>query len=68
MKHQFASCISIESIDPVLHNPLQAVELLQSREHGTFLIRYSAKNKQYALSIKCGSEVGHCLIYRYGAM
>ena len=52
----------------MLHNPLQAVELLQSREHGTFLIRYSAKNKQYALSIKCGSEVGHCLIYRYGAM
>jgi len=41
----------------------KAVELLQSREHGTFLIRYSAKNKQYALSIKCGSEVGHCLIY-----
>jgi len=42
----------------------RAVELLQSKEHGTFLIRWSAKNKQHALSIKCGSEVGHCLIYK----
>lgn len=42
----------------------RAVELLQSKEHGTFLIRWSAKNKQHALSIKCGNEVGHCLIFK----
>ena len=40
----------------------RAVELLQSKEHGTFLIRWSSKNKKHALSIKCGNEVGHCLI------
>ena len=42
----------------------RAVELLQSKEHGTFLIRWSSKNKQHALSIKCGNEVGHCLIFK----
>lgn len=41
----------------------KAEEMLQNKDHGTFLIRWSAKNQQYALSIKCGSEVGHCLIY-----
>ena len=55
-------------ISPTLtNNPphhLQAEEMLQSRDHGTFLIRWSAKNQQYALSIKCGSEVGHCLIFK----
>ena len=37
--------------------------MLQSREHGTFLIRWSSGKQQYALSIKCGNEVGHCLIF-----
>ena len=39
--------------------------MLQTREHGTFLIRWSSGKQQYALSIKCGNEVGHCLIFRY---
>lgn len=41
---------------------VKAEEMLQHKEHGTFLIRWSAKNQQYALSIKCNNEVGHCLI------
>ena len=43
----------------------QAVDMLQHKEHGTFLIRWSSGKQQYALSIKCGNEVGHCLIFRY---
>ena len=42
--------------------------MLQSREHGTFLIRWSSGKQQYALSIKCGNEVGHCLIFRFVEM
>ena len=41
---------------------VKAEEMLISRDHGTFLIRWSAKQQKYALSIKCGNEVGHCLI------
>ena len=41
---------------------VKAEEMLISRDHGTFLIRWSAKQGKYALSIKCGNEVGHCLI------
>jgi len=41
---------------------VKAEEMLISRDHGTFLIRWSAKHQKYALSIKCGNEVGHCLI------
>eukprot|EP00092_Neocalanus_flemingeri_P025498 GFUD01027646.1.p1 GENE.GFUD01027646.1~~GFUD01027646.1.p1 ORF type:complete len:436 (+),score=135.05 GFUD01027646.1:91-1398(+) len=41
----------------------KAVEMLQHKEHGTFLIRWSSGKQQYALSIKCGNEVGHCLIF-----
>jgi len=43
---------------------VKAEEMLQNKDHGTFLIRWSAKNQQYALSIKCGNEVGHCLILK----
>lgn len=42
----------------------RAEALLIDRVHGTFLIRWSSKSGQYALSIKCGNEVGHCLVFR----
>jgi len=42
---------------------LTAEKMLIDQVHGTFLIRWSQGKEQYALSIKCGSEVGHCLIY-----
>jgi len=41
-----------------------AESMLIHQVHGTFLIRWSTRSEQYALSIKCGNEVGHCLIYR----
>jgi phosphoinositide-3-kinase regulatory subunit len=41
-----------------------AEAMLINQVHGTFLIRWSAGKSQHALSIKCGNEVGHCLIYR----
>merc|ERR1719219_585891 len=41
-----------------------AEAMLINQVHGTFLIRWSAGKGQHALSIKCGNEVGHCLIYR----
>ena len=40
----------------------QAEDMLMSRHHGTFLIRKSKGSQQYALSIKCGSNVDHCRI------
>jgi len=40
-----------------------AEKLLINQVHGTFLIRWSQGKEQYALSIKCGNEVGHCLIF-----
>jgi len=40
-----------------------AEAMLGGQIHGTFLIRWSTSKGQYALSIKCGNEVGHCLIY-----
>jgi len=40
----------------------KANQVLAGQVHGTFLIRWSQKNEKYALSIKCGNEVGHCLI------
>ena len=42
----------------------KAEEMLQNKDHGTFLIRWSAKMQQYALSIKFHSEVYHCLIHK----
>jgi len=41
-----------------------AEAMLINQVHGTFLVRWSAGKSQHALSIKCGNEVGHCLIYR----
>jgi len=41
----------------------KAEEMLQNKDHGTFLIRWSNKMQQYALSIKFHSEVAHCLIH-----
>jgi len=40
-----------------------AEKMLIDQVHGTFLIRWSQVRQQYALSIKCDNEVGHCLIY-----
>lgn len=40
-----------------------AEKLLINQVHGTFLIRWSQGKEQYALSIKCGNDVGHCLIF-----
>jgi len=41
----------------------EAEKLLQGKADGTFLIRQSSKQGQYALSIVAGREVGHCIIY-----
>ena len=40
----------------------KAEEMLISRDHGTFMIRWSAKQQKYVLPVKCGNEIGHCLI------
>jgi len=41
----------------------KAEQMLQNKDHGTFLIRWSNKMQQYALSINFHSEVVHCLIH-----
>lgn len=46
---------------PDIDRPM-AEEMLQTREHGTFLIRKSRGTQQHALSIKCGNKVDHCRI------
>ena len=42
----------------------QAVELLQMKNHGTFLVRWSSRTQQYVLTIKSGNKVENWLIFK----
>jgi hypothetical protein len=48
---------------PDIDRPTAEAMLIQ-QVHGTFLVRWSERSAQYALSIKCNNEVGHCLVFR----
>ncbi|KAK6172025.1 hypothetical protein SNE40_018427 [Patella caerulea] len=41
----------------------QANILLQNKPHGSFLVRPKDSNIPYILSVKCGDNVEHCIIY-----
>ena len=42
----------------------QAVELLQGKVDGTFLVRWSSRKHQHVLSVKCGNKIQNWLIFK----
>ncbi|CAB4062073.1 PIK3R1_2_3 [Lepeophtheirus salmonis] len=40
----------------------KAINVLNGRPNGTFLIRKSRDGKRFALSVMCDNNIGHCII------